>query len=321
MRISGLVSCVTPVYNGEKYIGAMLDSLLGQTYPYMEVILVDDGSTDGTLKIAESYREKFIERKFGYQVVRAVHKNASAAINQGLMLAVGEYLIWPDGDDILEPDSVKKRVDFLREHPEYCCVRSTMYYFDNRGQIAGAAERLGDLKRERLFFDIMEGLTFVCCGCYMLKTKEFFDIYPDRVIPEYPVGQNFQMLLPFMYRHNCPTIKERLYGVRVHQNSHSRKPLSQAEEKVRYRYFENLIDEIAGICGIHSLYEKRRIICWKLQRRYNLAKRHSRKFAMAKAGAELFLCGRSKLHRWAVKSVIRIFGLGMQNEYERNLER
>ena len=79
MRISGLVSCVTPVYNGEKYIGAMLDSLLGQTYPYMEVILVDDGSTDGTLKIAESYREKFIERKFGYQVVRAVHKNASAA--------------------------------------------------------------------------------------------------------------------------------------------------------------------------------------------------------------------------------------------------
>ena len=47
MRISGLVSCVTPVYNGEKYIEAMLNSLLGQTYPYVEAILVDDGSVDG----------------------------------------------------------------------------------------------------------------------------------------------------------------------------------------------------------------------------------------------------------------------------------
>ncbi|MEY8324085.1 glycosyltransferase family 2 protein [Lachnospiraceae bacterium 54-11] len=320
MRISGLVSCVTPVFNGEKYIGAMLDSILGQTYPYVEAIFVDDGSTDNTVRILESYREKFIERGYGYQIVRAPHRNASAAINRGLDLVVGEYLIWPDSDDILEPDSIKKRVDFLREHGEYSCVRSIMYYFDNEGHIAGAGERLGDLRKERIFFDIMEGITYVCCGCYMLKTEEFFAIYPERRIPEYPVGQNFQMLLPFMYQYKCPTIQERMYGVRVHKNSHSRRVLSQEEEKLRFRYFEELIDEIAEICGIHSFYERRRIICWKLYRRRVFARKHGKRFEMAKASVGLFLCGRSRLQRWAVQSIIHILKLGMENEYEKNLQ-
>ena len=80
----GLVSCVTPVYNGEKYLARMLDSILNQTYPFVEMILVDDGSTDCTMEIAESYRERFEEKQYSYQIVRTEHKNASAAINRGL---------------------------------------------------------------------------------------------------------------------------------------------------------------------------------------------------------------------------------------------
>ena len=109
----------------------------------------------------------------------------------------GEYLIWPDGDDVLEPDSVGTRAEFLKQHPQYQCVRSLSYYFDSKtGETRKAEEQRGDLSKEELFWDILEVKTFVCCGCYMIKSECFFEIYPGRRIPEYPVGQNFQMLLP-----------------------------------------------------------------------------------------------------------------------------
>ena len=60
----GLVSVVTPVYNGEHHLSWMLDSVLNQTWDQIEMILVDDGSRDGTLEVARSYRERFKERKY-----------------------------------------------------------------------------------------------------------------------------------------------------------------------------------------------------------------------------------------------------------------
>ena len=93
---AGRVSIVTPVYNGETHLAKMLDSVLAQTYPDVEMILVDDGSADGTVRAAQNYSEKFEEKGYGYRIVRAEHKNASAAINRGLPFVSGEYLIWPD---------------------------------------------------------------------------------------------------------------------------------------------------------------------------------------------------------------------------------
>lgn len=129
------VSIVTPVFNGESYLAEFLDSVLAQSYEQVEMILVDDGSADKTVSVAEGYREQFSARGYEYRIIQAGHRNASAAINQGLRYVSGEYLIWPDGDDILEKDSIKKRVEFLQDHPEYHCVRSLAYYRDHTGRV------------------------------------------------------------------------------------------------------------------------------------------------------------------------------------------
>ena len=119
MFVKERVSIVMPVYNGEQYLLPMLDSVLSQTYKEMEMILVDDGSTDGTVQAAESYQDRFAARGYKYRIVCAKHKCAAAAINEGLPFVTGEYLIWPDADDRLEKDSVEKRVEFLKKHSEY----------------------------------------------------------------------------------------------------------------------------------------------------------------------------------------------------------
>lgn len=270
--IKDKVSAVIPVYNGESHLSLILDSVLFQTYNQIEVILVDDGSTDGTIRIAENYRERFKFRGYDYHIVRGKHRNASAAINNGLPYVTGEYLIWPDSDDQLEKESVEKRVDFLKNNPQYQCVRSLAYYFEQNSQIPlSADEKTGDISKEDLFWDILEGKTYVCCGCYMLKTKSFFKIYPKRQIPEYDVGQNFQMLLPFMFHYKCYTIPERLYGVCVRPGSHSRVALTKEEEEKKYQNYEKLVDEIAAICHIYDKRSKYRIMYWKVSRRYNLA--------------------------------------------------
>lgn len=329
----GMVSVVTPVYNGESHLTRMLDSILNQTYEKMEVILADDGSTDGTVLVAENYREKFASKGYRYCIVKARHKCAAAAINQGLPYVTGEYLIWPDSDDVLEPESVKRRVDFLQSHPQYQCVRSLSYYFNaETGEIVERAdEKTGDLSKEDLFWDILESKTFVCCGCYMLKAKSFFEIYPARHIPEYNVGQNFQMLLPFMYRYKCPTIQEKLYGVFVRKGSHSRRILSKQEELKKYHDYEELVDEIASICNIKDKVSKNHLTFWKANRRRQIAKKYDCKGLLLTALFQLYHCRaiefdqmirelKEVCFRWAVEKIDELNGIKHQivtNELDR----
>lgn len=242
----GLVSVVTPVFNGERHVSRLLQPVLNQTYPQVEMILVDDGSEDDTVL---------------------------AALNHGLAYVRGEYLIWPDSDDWLTQESIEIRVKFLLENPSYHCVRSLASYVDEKtGMLTEPEERRGNLKKEDLFWDVLEGKTFVCCGCYMLKSQPFFEIYPQRKIPEYHVGQNFQMLFPFLYRHKCPTIERELYQVVIRQGSTSRRDVTENENQQRYEAFEWLIDEITIICNIEDKSSQKRLLRWKLLRRWELAR-------------------------------------------------
>lgn len=95
-----LVSIVIPCYNAEKYVGEAIESALGQTYPRIEVIVVDDGSTDRSLDVIKGFGDRI-------RWVTGPNRGGSAARNRGIELARGEYLQFLDADDVIMPNKVR----------------------------------------------------------------------------------------------------------------------------------------------------------------------------------------------------------------------
>ena len=108
---SPLVSVVVPIYNAEKYLSRCLDSIVAQTYKNIEIILVDDGSTDSSHQIAKSYTAKDTR----IRLVRQKNAKQSAARNHGMRLATGEYISFIDDDDEIAPDFIEKLLEPFRQ--------------------------------------------------------------------------------------------------------------------------------------------------------------------------------------------------------------
>ena len=94
------VSVIVAAYNIEKYIARCLDSILNQTYKNLEIIVVNDGSSDNTGEIIDKYSEKDIRIK----VIHKENSGVSSARNKGLDMSTGDYIGFVDGDDTLETD-------------------------------------------------------------------------------------------------------------------------------------------------------------------------------------------------------------------------
>ena len=105
------ISVVIPVYNVEKYLRNTLDSVINQTFKNIEIICVDDGSTDASYKILEEYHNK--DNRF--IIIKQQHKNAGAARNTGLKTATGDYIYFLDSDDYFKPEMFEEMLN-IAEH-------------------------------------------------------------------------------------------------------------------------------------------------------------------------------------------------------------
>ena len=109
------VSIIMAVYNREEYFGEAVNSVLGQSYSNFELIIVDDGSTDNSLNIAREFAK---EDKRVTVITLKENQGFAIASNEGLKRARGEFITGMDSDDIMLPDAIKVRVEFLNSHPE-----------------------------------------------------------------------------------------------------------------------------------------------------------------------------------------------------------
>ncbi len=139
-----LVSIVTPSFNQAPYLEETICSVLGQTYEPIEYILIDGGSTDGSLELIEQY-----SHRLSYWVSEK-DKGQTDALNKGFAMARGSILAWLNSDDIYKPQAVSEAVAYLIDHPEVGMVYGDLDFIDENGRIIGqfpAAQT--DLKRLR----------------------------------------------------------------------------------------------------------------------------------------------------------------------------
>jgi len=112
--MTALVSIVIPCYNAERWIAATIDSAIAQTWPRTEIIVVNDGSRDGSLAAARTFE------KFGVRVIDQPNRGAPAARNAGLAAAAGDYIQFLDADDLIAPDKIEQQMRLAGEcGPEF----------------------------------------------------------------------------------------------------------------------------------------------------------------------------------------------------------
>jgi glycosyltransferase involved in cell wall biosynthesis len=206
------ISVVIPSYNSAAYLPEAIDSVLGQTVPPLEVIVVNDGSTDETARILQQYEERIVS-------ISQENRGLSAARNRGIAAASGDWIAFLDADDIWLPEKLEKQVRCLEKNTNAALVHSQLYYWDpNTGEKSvqrhrGRHEYVGRCYH-RLFIQhgVIPSTMIVRKEC--LEQEGGFDENIRR-----PTCQDYDLCLRLARRHEFGFVDEPLILYRQHASS------------------------------------------------------------------------------------------------------
>ncbi len=181
-----LVSIIIPTYNSAVYLAQAIDSALTQTYQNIEIIVVNDGSTDDTESIIAPYRKN---PKVHY-IVQG-NKGLSGARNTGIRAAKGEYIALLDADDIFLPEKIKEQVVYMQHHPSCALCYCDLYHFWDGQPEQKMKMRYTYYSGEEVFARLLEG-SFIAPVTVLIK-KEVFETlgYFDEVMRQYAEDYEF----------------------------------------------------------------------------------------------------------------------------------
>jgi len=216
------VTVLMSVYNGERYLREAVDSILNQTLKNFEFIIINDSSTDRTLKILNGYsdpRIKIINNKENIGLTRS--------LNKGLSIAKGEYIARQDADDISTPDRLEKELNFLIKRSDYAAVGSLIIVIDkNRKELHTIEKPITDeaikdsLKKDNC---IAHGSSVIRMSC--LRDINFY----DNAIPK---SQDYDLWLRLSEKYKLANIPEYLYFWRYHTGNVSIKNKNEQKHYV-----------------------------------------------------------------------------------------
>jgi len=210
-----LVSVITPTYNSEKFIAETIDSILGQSYENLELILIDDASIDNTREILSNY-EKADHRI----VLMLLEKNNGSGIarNKGIEMATGKYLAFVDSDDFWHKDKLKHQVEFMKNHGHSFTYTKYAYINESGGLIKSSNIAPNSCKYFRLLIQNCIG-----CSTVMIDIGELGKEY----MPDMRNRQDWALWLKYIRKSN------RAYGLKEPYTNYRMKKGSISSKKFK----------------------------------------------------------------------------------------
>jgi glycosyltransferase involved in cell wall biosynthesis len=163
------VTVLLPAYNAEKYLVEAVESILKQSFVDFELLIIDDGSTDNTLSILNSFKDSRINI-----VKHAENKGLIYSLNEGLNLAKSKYIVRMDADDIALPNRLKVQVDFMNQHQDIAAAGS-YYHIIGREEIQKMPISNDTIKVHMLFHTAMAHPTMILRRDSFIDADYFFD--------------------------------------------------------------------------------------------------------------------------------------------------
>lgn len=200
------VSVIIPVYNGEKSISISLDSLLEQTYSNFEVVIIDDGSKDGTRDVVEKYNA--IDSRFKY--IYQPNSGVSVARNNGMKVSQGEYVCFLDSDDFYENSFIEKMLNEIQKESADVC-----YCGYSIVSPRGKTKKLTRFKSGYILLEYILGKVSIHTTGWMIR-KNFITEFNINFLEGISWGEDFEFFCEVLARTNKATyVKEYLTNYRV----------------------------------------------------------------------------------------------------------
>lgn len=264
----GLISIIVPCYNGALFLSRLLDSICKQTYTYIQLIFVNDGSVDKTKDVFDSYIPLFQKIGIKYIYIEQRNSGQASAVNTALPYVQGEYLMWIDADDYLVENHIEKKVDCLNKHRDVSivCCRGAKVVENNVGRVAGYLNNSCVAGREEMLFEnILLERAHCTPGLYMVRTKALLNVLPNKKIYPSNVGQNLQLLLPASYKYKTYFMNEILFYYVMRRDSHSHNIHGIMEWCKRFQAVRELkihvLHEMEGILPTDYMNLLCRVVC------------------------------------------------------------
>ena len=223
-----LVSVVMPVYNGALYLREAIDSILSQTHSNLELIIINDGSTDDSEQIILSYTDKRI-----VYLKNEVNSRICVTLNRGLDIAKGKYIARMDCDDVSVPERLQKQLEYMETHPEIGISGSDITLF-------GGQQGLFSMVHDPNL--CAAGLIFNPCFAHptVIWRKTIMDEYNLRYDDNYSGLEDFVMWWKFAEVTKLANMPQPLLKYRKHENqetqNRSERVFLKSNEFRKYRY-------------------------------------------------------------------------------------